>query len=590
MERRLLLAIVLTFVVLTVYQWMVPMPQPAPQTAPPGATAPPAQPPAGNTNVTPTPPADPVAVPTPSASVETVRADTAERTITVENGVVRAVFSNRGATLAVWELLNYQGPDGRAVDLVPHDVPENQPKPFSLKLDDAAKSARLNSALFATTATASNGTLNARSQPVTLAFEYQDAAGLQARKEFVIKPNSYEITITAHVTDGGRAVNPFVQWGLGLGDVLATGGGSMFMPLRKSEAIFSIGGDVERIQAADLSALAQTQGTSTAQGTPTAKYQGNYEFAGVDTHYFISTAVNPGSAELLYYPLSVPSKTSDAAVSRDYVGYDIRWLSSPNGPTNVRFFVGPKHFETLRQTDQDLVRAVWFGMFAFLSVPLLSALNWVNGFIGNYGWSIIALTVIINAAMFPLRHKSNVSMRKMQEIQPQVKAIQDRYKHLKATDPARQKMNTEMMELYRQKGVNPASGCVPMLLTFPVLLAFYSLLSEAIELRNAPFIWWIHDLAAPDPYYVTPILMGASQVVQQMMMPMTGADPIQQKMMLFMPILFTFLFLTSPAGLALYWFASNVLVIGQQVLTNKMIGPPPGARVKVESKKVESKK
>jgi YidC/Oxa1 family membrane protein insertase len=174
-------------------------------------------------------------------------------------------------------------------------------------------------------------------------------------------------------------------------------------------------------------------------------------------------------------------------------------------------------------------------------------------------------------------------MRKMQAIQPQVKAIQDRYAKLKMTDPARQKMNTEMMELYRQKGVNPASGCVPMLLTFPVLLAFYSLLSEAIELRGAPFIWWIKDLAAADPYYVTPILMGASQVLQQKMMPMTGADPVQQKMMLFMPIIFTFLFLTSPAGLALYWFASNVLVIAQQVLTNKMIGP--AVPVKVESKK-----
>ena len=594
MERRLLLAIVLTFVVLTAYQWLMPMPQqaPTPPTAAPptagtgttGTASPAPSNGASGTSVTPSaaPPASPPAQPAPA--VETVRADTAERTVTVENGVVRAVFSNRGATLTAWELLNYQGADGRAVDLVPQNVPANQPKPFSLKLDDAAKSARLNSALFASAASGSNGMFNARSQPVTIAFEYQDAGGLQARKEFVIKPNSYEVAVTAHVTDGGRAVNPFVQWGLGLGDVLATGGGSMFMPLRKAEAIFSIGGDVERIQAADLSALAQTQGTT--QGTPTARYQGNYEFAGVDTHYFISTAVKPGNAELVYYPLPLPAKTGDTALTRDYVGYDIRWLSSPNGPTSARFFVGPKHFETLRQTDQDLVRAVWFGMFAFLSVPLLSALNWVNGFIGNYGWSIIALTFIINAAMFPLRHKSNVSMRKMQEIQPQVKAIQDRYKHLKATDPARQKMNTEMMELYRQKGVNPASGCVPMLLTFPVLLAFYSLLSEAIELRNAPFIWWIHDLAAPDPYYVTPILMGASQVLQQMMMPMTGADPVQQKMMLFMPILFTFLFLTSPAGLALYWFASNVLVIGQQVLTNKMIGPPPGAKV---NKKLESK-
>jgi YidC/Oxa1 family membrane protein insertase len=563
MERRLLLAIVLTFVVLTAYQWLVPTTQPVTQSAQPGAPAQAAQssPAAGAPPAPATPPP-----PAPVEVVEAVKADTAERTVSVENGVVRAVFSNRGATLAAWELLTYAGPDGKPVDLVPHDVPADQPKPFSLRLDDAGKTARVNSALFTST---SSGALDARSAPVTIAFEYQDAAGLDVRKQFTIKPNSYEVMVSALVTDGGQPVHPFVQWGLGLGDVLATAGGSMFMPLRKSAALFSIGGDVERIQAANLAT--------------TPRYQGNYEFAGVDTHYFMSAAVKPGGAELVYYPLSVPSKTPAAAVSRDYVGYDIRWQSAPNGPTSGRFFIGPKHFETLRQTDPDLVRAIWFGMFAFLSVPLLSALNWVNGFIGNYGWSIIALTFIINAAMFPLRHKSNVSMRKMQEIQPQVKAIQDRYKHLKATDPARQKMNTEMMELYRQKGVNPASGCVPMLLTFPVLLAFYSLLSEAIELRNAPFIWWIHDLAAPDPFYVTPILMGASQVLQQKMMPMTGADPVQQKMMLFMPILFTFLFLTSPAGLALYWFASNVLVIGQQVLTNRMIGEA-GKVKKVESK------
>jgi YidC/Oxa1 family membrane protein insertase len=561
MERRLLLAIVLTFVVLTAYQWLVPMPAPPPETRPaPAASTAPADP---ATQTPSPPPAAPAPVAAPA--VETLRADTAERTITVDNGVVRAVFSNRGATLVGWELLSYAGPDGRPVDLVPHDVPANQPKPLSLRVDDGAQTERLNTALFATE---SSGVLDARSAPVTISFEYQDAGGLHARKAFTVLPGSYELTFAATVTDGGRALNPFVQWGPGLGDVLAVVGGSMFMPLRKSEALFSTGGDVERIQAADL---ATTPG-----------YQGAYEFAGVDTHYFISAAVKPGGAELAYYPLSVPSKTGDSTISRDYVGYDIRPQPAPDGPTSLRFFVGPKHFETLRRTDADLVRAIWFGMFAFLSVPLLSALNWVHGYIGNYGWSIIALTFIINAAMFPLRHKSNVSMRKMQAIQPQVKAIQDRYKGLKATDPARQKMNTEMMELYRQKGVNPASGCVPMLLTFPVLLAFYSLLSEAIELRNAPFIWWIHDLAAPDPFYVTPILMGASQVLQQKMMPMTGADPVQQKMMLFMPILFTFLFLTSPAGLALYWFASNVLVIGQQVLTNRMIGAD-GAKARPKS-------
>ena len=570
-ERRLLLAIVLAFVVLTTYQWLVPMSQPGQQQPPPAAAqAPQETPPPQGTAPQPTaaPQAANTQTPAPPP-VETLKADASERTVVVDNGVVRATFSNRGATLTSWELIAYRAGGGEAVDLVPRDLPPNQPKPFSLKLDDAAKTARVNTALF-TVATDANGAapasqpIDARAAAATVIFEYQDAAGLHVRKSFRLEPGSYVVALTASVADNGRALNPAVQFGPGLGDVLASSGGSMFMPLRKAEAIFSTSGDVERIQAADL--------------LTTPRHQGAYEFAGVDTHYFIAAAVKPGSAQLEYTPLSLPSKTGEQTLSRDYVAYDIRFQTAPSGPSTARFFIGPKHFETMRRTDPDFVRAIWFGMFAFLCVPLLSALNWVNAFVGNYGWSIIVLTVIINAVMFPLRHKSNVSMRKMQEIQPQVKAIQDRYAKLKVTDPARQKMNTELMELYRQKGVNPASGCVPMLLTFPVLLAFYSLLSEAIELRGAPFTLWIHDLAAPDPYYVTPILMGASQVLQQKMMPMTGADPVQQKMMLFMPILFTFLFITSPAGLALYWFASNVLVIGQQLLTNKLIGQPQPKR------------
>jgi YidC/Oxa1 family membrane protein insertase len=211
-------------------------------------------------------------------------------------------------------------------------------------------------------------------------------------------------------------------------------------------------------------------------------------------------------------------------------------------------------------------------MFAWLVVPLLRALKWVNGYVGNYGWSIIILTILINLAMFPLRHKSVVSMRKMQEIQPQVKAIQDRYANLKMTDPAKQKMNTELMSLYREQGVNPASGCVPMLLTLPVLFAFYSMLSVAIELRGAPFAGWIHDLSIHDPLFITPILMGITQFVQTKMTP-TSADPAQQKMMLFMPLIMMSFFLWAPAGLVLYWTTSNLWAIGQQVLTNRLIGP-----------------
>jgi YidC/Oxa1 family membrane protein insertase len=214
-----------------------------------------------------------------------------------------------------------------------------------------------------------------------------------------------------------------------------------------------------------------------------------------------------------------------------------------------------------------------FGWFAWLVVPLLTSLKWLNGYIGNYGWSIIALTILINAAMFPLRHKSVVSMRKLQEIQPDVKAIQDRYAKLKTTDPAKQKMNTELMTLYRERGVNPASGCIPMLLTMPVLFAFYSLLSVAVELRGAPFVGWITDLSVRDPLYVTPVLMGASMFVQQKMTPST-LDPVQQKMMLIMPVVFTFMFLPAPSGLVLYWLVSNLWAIGQQHFTNYLIGPP----------------
>jgi YidC/Oxa1 family membrane protein insertase len=250
----------------------------------------------------------------------------------------------------------------------------------------------------------------------------------------------------------------------------------------------------------------------------------------------------------------------------------------PSGPPQpLTFFVGPKDYDLLRGISPDLTRAIDFGMFAPLVVPLLRSLKWVNGYVGNYGWSIVLLTVLINVAMFPLRHKSVVSMRRMQEIQPEIKAIQDRYAKLKITDPARQKMNTEVMNLYRERGVNPASGCVPMLLTLPVLFAFYSLLSQAVELRGASFGLWLHDLSVPDPYYVTPILMGATMFWQQRITP-TSADPVQQRVMMIMPVMFTFMFLSYPSGLVIYWTISNLWAIGQQYLTMNLLPQPAKAK------------
>jgi len=552
MERRLLLAILLTFLVLTVYQWLLPKAPPGPpqsQTAASNAGTP------GTSADTPaaaTPQQQPPAPQLPA--VETVLSDAAEKTVTVENGVVRAVFSNRGAVLKSWQLSSYRDGSGQPLDLVPHGLPDSTAKPFALTVDDPAMTARLNSALYALTGSSSQSSFNASTVPVSLTFEYQDATGLRARKVFRLDPKSYVMTVSLSATDGQHALNPAIEWGPALGDVLTLPPGGR--NVRRAEGIYNLGGKVQRLASTSFAA--------------TPRHEGAFEFAGVDTHYFMSAAVKPGAAVIEYRPIVVPAANTTPPAARDYVSYTLRFAQPP---ASIRFYVGPKELRALQAVDPQMVPAIWFGMFSFLSVPLLAALNWVHGFVGNYGWSILVLTVLINAVMFPLRHKSFVSMRKMQEIQPQVQMIQDRYAKLKMTDPARQKMNTELMDLYRSKGVNPASGCIPMVLTFPVLFAFYGLLSEAIELRGAPFMLWIRDLSVADPYYVTPILMGVSQLAQQRMAP-AAADPAQQKMMLIMPVFFTFLFLTSPSGLALYWLASNVLLIGQQSLTNYLIGPP----------------
>ncbi len=251
------------------------------------------------------------------------------------------------------------------------------------------------------------------------------------------------------------------------------------------------------------------------------------------------------------------------------------------GSFSQRFFLGPKDFDILRDVEPQLVRAIDFGMFAALVVPLLLALKWINGFVHNYGWSIVVLTILINLVIFPLRHRSMVSMRKMQALQPEIKSIQDRYAKYKITDPERQKMNQEMMALYKQKGVNPASGCVPMLLTLPVLFAFYAMLSVAIELRGAPFIGLDSRPLAPRPALHHAGAHGPDAVLQMRMTP-TTADPVQQRMFMLMPIIFMVTSLWFPAGLVLYWFVSNLLAIGQQYLTNRIIGAPaaPPARAR----------
>jgi YidC/Oxa1 family membrane protein insertase len=548
MERRILLAVTLSFAVLFIYQnFLVEQPPDAPPAlesgsrpsnpglpADVGGAERAAQPP----SAAPAPPPDVGPAPLVSA---------AARDIVVETPDVRAVFSSRGAELRAWQLKRYGTETGQPLDLVPSGLPETEARPFALRVEDEATTRILRTALFKPSA----DRLQVDGGESVLSFEYRDASGLTAVKEFRFDAaRPYVIRFTATVRRGDELLNPIVEWGPGLGDAPVEA--SQYF--QASQGILSSAGKVTRIAASSLAEQ--------------PVHEGQFDFAGVDDHYFIAATLPRGAnTRIRYEAVTLPS---GAGTSRTLVKHGVQFAAPPAGAT---FFFGPKDFDVLAATDREFVRAIHFGWFAFLVVPLLRSLKWINAFIGNYGWSIIILTILINLAMFPLRHKSVVSMRRMQELQPEVKAIQDRYAKLKTTDPARQKMNVELMNLYRERGVNPASGCLPMLLTMPVLFAFYSLLSVAIEIRGAPFVMWIHDLSAHDPLYVTPVLMGLTMVWQQMITP-TTADPMQQKIMMFMPIMFTFMFLWAPSGLVLYWLVSNLWGIGQQQITNRIIGPP----------------
>ena len=552
MEKRVLIAVILSFIVLYAYQVMFPPPKPATGTGT-GASKP--SPTASSTATSTVPPTGASAAtqqpaeaaPPISPAAAPLVADASERDIPVESSSVSAVFSTRGGVLKSWRLKKYQDVAKQPLELIPHTVPAGTPRPFTLSVGDQASDATLANGLF------KPGTerIDLTSGQSTLTFEYADASGLTAKKEFRFTADQpYAIDFSATVQRSGKDLHPTVQWGPGIGSGVAAGSSSYD---QASQPIFYRGGSVSRI--------------SPNKVAENAVQDGVLPFAGVDDHYFLAATL-PGPQ-----PIHVEYRTLEVPLTGATVAHFVDWSARFNTtPVKARYFLGPKDFDVLASVDRDLVRSIHFGMFAWLVVPLLRALKWVNGYVGNYGFSIIILTILINIAMFPLRHKSVVSMRKMQEIQPQVKAIQDRYANLKMTDPAKQKMNTELMSLYREAGVNPASGCVPMLLTFPVLLAFYSMLSVAIELRGAPFIGWIHDLSIRDPLYITPVLMGITQFVQTKMTPTTG-DAMQQRMMLLMPIIMMSWLLFMPSGLVVYWTTSNLWAIGQQALTNRLIGP-----------------
>ncbi|HEY8516665.1 MAG TPA: membrane protein insertase YidC [Candidatus Binatia bacterium] len=293
---------------------------------------------------------------------------------------------------------------------------------------------------------------------------------------------------------------------------------------------------------------------------------GTVSWAGFEDHYFLSAAApNRATAVVLRPRLPV---------------IDLKILTPREGDaTTVAYtlFIGPKDVDRLEAAGHDLAKAMNLGWFGPISLFLLSILNFSHRFTGNYGFDIIILTVLVKLAFWPLTQKSFQSMREMQKLQPEMQKLREKYKN----DP--KQMNTEIMELYKRHKVNPLGGCLPMLIQIPVFFGLYQLLANTIELRHAPFVLWIHDLSAPERLHVMgygipvlTLLLGASMFAQQKMAPPQG-DPTQQKIMMFMPVIFTFMFIGFPAGLTLYWLTNNVLTIAQQYFVMRSVPKPAAA-------------
>jgi len=276
-------------------------------------------------------------------------------------------------------------------------------------------------------------------------------------------------------------------------------------------------------------------------------YSSKYFFAGIAQSYKSGAIVKNGESADIYGETDVKLNPGD----RKEIEFSV--------------YAGPKEYDGLKSLGLKFEKSIDFGIFSFIAIPMLKFLNIINGAVKNYGIAIILLTIGIKILTFPLTQKSMVSMKKMSSLQPKMQEIKEKY----AAD--KQKMNAATMELYKKEGVNPFGGCFPMLLQIPIFFALYKALLLSIELQGAPFFGWIVDLSLKDPYYITPLLMGATMYLQQKMTPATTADPMQQKIFQFMPVIFTFLFLTFPAGLVVYWLTNNVLTIAQQYFINKKL-------------------
>ncbi|MEE9121902.1 MAG: membrane protein insertase YidC [Syntrophobacteria bacterium] len=559
MEKRVLLAIVLSIIVLVLWEkFFVPKRQPAPPTTSPAVEqAPPA--PTKPDQAEPTVPKIPTSeAPAPSTPSFPTPAAHTGRDVTVETPLYRAVFTETGARLKSFVLKRYRETieeDSPGKELVKTSRIEDLPLAFNF-VDRPV--AALNLAPYVadskTNVTVSDG------QNYTLTFSYEAPGWLRITRQYHFVADSYLIDLSVRVENlGSQPWENAPTLGL-ISLPLSSGGGSRYTFQGPS---LLVNNELEEVKFKKIK----------GEG----KFPGPIDWVAYTGQYFIMALLpvnlTPNHAQL------EALDTATQMVEITLIGPKLTLQPGVQQQFSYKLYLGPKEVNTLKAADPKLAKAVNFGWFDVIAQPLLVCLKFFYRYLHNYGVAIILLTLLIKILFWPLTHKSYVSMRAMKKLQPKMQKIREKYKDDK------EKMNQEIMQMYRTYKVNPVGGCLPMVLQIPVFFALYRLLYSSIAIRHAPFLWWINDLAAPDrlpvgfkipiPYWnleaglpVLTLLMGVSMFVQQKMTPMSG-DPRQEKMMMMMPIFMTVLFINFPSGLVLYWLVNNILSIGQQYYINK---------------------
>ncbi len=448
--------------------------------------------------------------------------DFPEEEVTLENQYVKLRFTNKGGRLLSAQMKGYKDESGAVMELVNPVMAERALTPFSTE----GKLEYLNNVGFKIVRDQSGVT-----------FSYGTGNKKVVKNFHLLEAYQLKVSVT------GNGLGE-IELSLGPGIDSAERLDSRYST--EDTVVFYTEDSVERIKKKKLNhgALSETK----------------LDWVAIEDKYF-AKIFKPETRDLKI----IGGKQSYRLEKKDIEVSDILLVGNSIEGT---LFLGPKDYDVMKTLGNHYEEIVNFGFFGIFAKWLFFALRWINGWIHNYGWSIILLTILIRLLIFPISQSGLKSMKEMQRVQPKMKEIQAKYKKYGKDLTKKQEMNREIQDLYKKEGVSPLGGCLPMVLQMPIFFAFWSLLLNVIELRQAPFMFWIKDLSAFDPYYVLPVLMGVSQLISQIITPSTG-DANQKKMMYALPIVFTVVLATAPSGLIVYWTTNNLFQIVQQMLVNR---------------------